>query len=241
MYNHIEKILLLSKIAEPLQEPVLMNMNGEIVRNELDGYGMKVPINITIPDMGLLLDECGCNLSQEGDRNYGGEMYVTGINEKAYHSISTKHNHFTFIGVTLMDGSPLMCVVIYTGKYHDVLLELGIDLTRLNELNIELDDHIEGGVSDEALQLLKGHCGEGKLFPGMPSCTFKGVQVPGYITCSESGGITATILTNIFQRLDDLHLYDKDRANGLTPFVLLDGHGSRFDIEFLEYVTNPEH
>ena len=27
----------------------------------------------------------------------------------------------------------------------------------------------------------------------------------------------------------------------MTPFVLLDGHGSRFDLEFLEYVNDPKH
>ena len=89
--------------------------------------------------------------------------------------------------------------------------------------------------------MLKDNCGEGKLFPGLPSCNFKGVRIPGYLTFSESGGITATILTNIFRRLDELAIYDIDRANGYTPFVLLDGHGSRFDIEFLEYINDSNH
>ena len=80
------------------------------------------------------------------------------------------------------------------------------------------------------------------LFLGLPSCEYKGIKVPGgYITCAEGGGITASILTENFQRLDDLKLSDQDRANGFTPFVLLNDHGSRFDIEFLEYINNPRH
>ena len=42
-------------------------------------------------------------------------------------------------------------------------------------------------------------------------------------------------------RLDDLKVYGADRSNGLTPFVLLDGHQSRFDLEFLEYINEPLH
>lgn len=241
MYNHIQKILVQSGIAVTLNEPVPMNRNGDIVRDENNGFGFNVPIKITRPDMGLLLDECGCNLSQEYDNNYGRELYVTGKNDKAYHSISTKYHHFTVIGVTLLDGNPLMCVVIVTGKTHDVLVELGVDMDALARTDISFENTVDGRVSDELLRLLKENCGEGELFPGLPSCIFKGVRIPGYLTFSESGGITASILTNIFRRLDELAIYDADRANGCIPFVLLDGHGSRFDIEFLQYVNDPSH
>ena len=241
MYHHIEQVLLKSNIAIKLDHPVPMDMNGNIVSDENQGYGFNVQIKITRPEMGLLLDECGCNLSQEYDNNYGNELYLTGKNDKAYQSISTKYNHFTFIGITLMNGQPLMCVVIVTGKSMDPLVEMGVDLSLLPHLDISLGDVTDEGVSDEIMELLKNHCGEGKLFPGLPSCEYKGVRVPGYITYSEGGGITASILTDIFRRLDYLKLFDQDRTNGFTPFVLLDGHGSRFDIEFLEYINNPSH
>ena len=39
--------------------------------------------------------------------------------------------------------------------------------------------------------------------------------------------------------MDNLNLFP--RIEGLTPFVLLDGHGSRFELPFLEYINNPEH
>ena len=153
-------------------------MYGETVNDENDSYRMKVPIKINQPEMGILLDECGCNLSQEGDNNYGGELYVSGLNDKVYVLVSTRHHHFTVIGVTLMDRSPLICVVIVSGKSHDLLVELGIDVSKLSDLNINLDQHSKDGVTDETLLLLKEHCGENKLFPGLPSCMFKGIEVP---------------------------------------------------------------
>ena len=48
-------------------------------------------------------------------------------------------------------------------------------------------------------------------------------------------------MTNIFKRIDDLKLYEADRKDGLTPFALLDGHGSRFDVQFLEYINELSH
>jgi hypothetical protein len=39
--------------------------------------------------------------------------------------------------------------------------------------------------------------------------------------------------------IDDLEVFD--RSDGVNPFLLLDGHGSRFEIDFLEYINSPEH
>ena len=235
MFDHIEKIMIKSGIARPFPEPVWMSQSGEIVASEDEGYGMKVTIDIHRPDMGLMLDECGCNLSQEGDHCVGGELFLTGLHNKAYESRSTKHNHFTLIGVTLMSGEPLMCVIIITGKNHDVLVEMGLDVTQL--LNIDDDDLHNQNLSD----FIRSNHGEGNLFPGAPTCVYKDKVIPAYVTFSESGGITATILTNIFRRFDSLEIFDEERSNGIIPFVLLDGHGSRFELKFLEYINHPDH
>ena len=238
MYQHIERVLLLSKIARKFEEPVWMNQNGEIVENDTDAYGYKVTIDIHRPDLGIVLDECGCNLSQEGDGHIGGEKFLTGLEDKAYSSTSTKHNHFTVIRVTQLDGNPLMCVVIVSGKKHDVLVELGVDVSQLVDLDI---DYSGGNILDTNIELLRNHSGEGRLFSGLPTCHYKGKDVPGYMAFTEKGGINASILTNIFRRMDNLKLFDDERADGLTPFVLLDGHSSRFDVEFLEYVNDVDH
>jgi hypothetical protein len=37
--------------------------------------------------------------------------------------------------------------------------------------------------------------------------------------------------------LDELKVYD--HGTGLNPFLILDGHGSQFELEFLEYTNHP--
>ena len=238
MYKHIKKVLLECSIAKQLPVPVWMDENGRTVDDEMDAFGYKVTIDIHCPDMGIVLDECGCNISREGDGNDGGESFLAGKKDKAYKSTTSKHCHFTVIGVTQLDGNPLMCVVIVSGKNHDILVELGVDLAELSKHNIgnktkaSLDDNID---------LLREHCRDGKLFPGLPSCDYKGIKVPGYLAFTESGGITAEILTNIFRRMDNLRLFHDDCKNGLIPFALLNRHGSRFDVQFLDYINDSTH
>ena len=65
MYHHIKKILLRSKVAIKLDNPVWMNEAGDVVDDKMDAMGYKVDIKIQRPDLGLLMDECGCNLLQE--------------------------------------------------------------------------------------------------------------------------------------------------------------------------------
>lgn len=113
-----------------------MNESGEIlVEDEKDGYGFKVPIKICIEDMYLVLNKCRCNISQEVDCWVGKETYLAGVvNGKAYNSIATKHiHHFTHIGVSLLNGHVMMCVVIITGKQHNIWVEIGIDTDKLGK------------------------------------------------------------------------------------------------------------
>ena len=94
---------------------------------------------------------------------------------------------------------------------------------------------------EDNIKLLEENIGKGKLFPKVPSCKYKGVEVPRYVAFSESGGITGTILTNIFRKLYSFNLYNDIHQSGIAPFVLLDIHGLHFEIEFLEYVNCKEH
>ena len=215
MYEHIERILVEQcKIAVRLNEPTWMSYDGTEVDDEMLGYGCKATIKIERPDMALVLDECGCNLSQEGDSgNRNNQLLVTGVKHSAYDTISTKHNHFSVLGITRLDGVALMCVIIVNGKKHITPVELGIDTNLLDAdlLNRKM-------TVDEELKFLEENIGEGKLFPGAPICNYKGIEVPAYVTFSESGGMDASILTGIFNRLDDLGIYKVDRQNGLEPF-----------------------
>ena len=130
-----------------------------------------------------------------------------------------------------------MCVVIIQGKKRDIMCETGIDWEKLSKEDLE-DNEINEG--DEA-EFFEANFGKDKIFPGGPTCSRNGIDIPAYITFNEHGGMDGSILTEIFRRLDHLEVFQEDRGDGLTPFVLLDGHQSRFDLEFLEYINNPSH
>ena len=46
------------------------------------------------------------------------------------------------------------------------------------------------------------------------------------------------ILASILKHLDGLGLYEEERKQGITPFLLMDGHQSRFELEFLRYIND---
>jgi hypothetical protein len=46
------------------------------------------------------------------------------------------------------------------------------------------------------------------------------------------------MLTDMLCYLDSLEIFDQ--STGLSPFLILDGHGSRFEFEFLEYINSYE-
>ena len=48
--------------------------------------------------------------------------------------------------------------------------------------------------------------------------------------------MTSDILTSIVETLDVLKVFD--RSTGKTPFIILDGHGSRLGLSFLNYINN---
>ena len=132
MYDHVEYVMVNeSKVANKLDEPVWMNEEGDIVEEESEAYGLKVTIDLHRPDMCIVMDEVGCNLTQEKDGAKGGQRFLCGADQEAYQSSATKNCHFTVLGLTTLAGEGLMCVVIIQGKKRDIVCETGIDWERL--------------------------------------------------------------------------------------------------------------
>ena len=104
MYDHVESVMVDSNIAHKLETPQWVDRSGNIVENEEDSQGCKVEVSIDCPDCAIVMDEVGCNLSQDCDNRVGGELYLTGRQDEAYKSISTRHQHFTVLGLTALDG-----------------------------------------------------------------------------------------------------------------------------------------
>ena len=135
------------------------------------------------------------------------------------------------MGLTCLDGEPMMCVVLLVGKHRDLLVETGIDWDQYNNIKGDEDN-------DSEFIFFKENFGDKNLFPGGPTCKFKGKEVPCFIKFTDNGGMDGETLTEIFKKMDSLGLYDNDRANGKIPFVLLDGHQSRFHLDFLRYIND---
>lgn len=57
---------------------------------------------------------------------------------------------------------------------------------------------------------------------------------------SESGGITGEILVKILEHFDKMNLFPRT-AGGPIPVLLVDGHGSRLDPAFVDYINNESH
>jgi hypothetical protein len=80
--------------------------------------------------------------------------------------------------------------------------------------------------------------GADRMFPLGPTCTFNGVTVPTFVMCSKNGSIACQLLTSMIANMDEHSLFD--RSSGITPFLLCDGHGSRFEEPFLEYTLESD-
>ena len=77
------------------------------------------------------------------------------------------------------------------------------------------------------------------MFPSDPECQFNGKTIPTLVRWNPTGGITSEILRDCLATLDHYEVFP--RNNDKKPFLLLDGHGSRFELPFLQYVTDKQH
>jgi hypothetical protein len=231
MYDDVEEELVNAGLAVSLENPTWMDAKGNEVE-EKKAVGMKVSTKLTRPEMCIVMDEVGCNINMTKDGHVNGTKFVVDKNDEAKQKASKKEKHFTCLGLTLLSGAALMCVVIIDGKSDDLLTRTGVEV----ESSLYDDSVLEG--EDEHDRLLK-NMGPGKQYPCGPTCSYEGKDIPCMVEFNPGGGINATILTNIFRTLDKLNIFS--REEGIRPFVLLDGHSTRFDIEFLEYINDSDH
>ena len=118
-----------------------------------------------------------------------------------------------------------MCIVILFGKRTNPLRETGLDLEAETVGSPDDDDFFEK------------NCGKGKLFPMVPTYTYKGKTVHVLCHWSAECSFTSAILVDMFAVVD--HFGIMDRSTSVQTFLLVDGHGSRFELPFLEYICDP--
>lgn len=226
MYDEIYKEMEKGGIAARIEgeDGVFLDGEGKQLKDdEADAaMGLRTKYLMQRPDRLVFVDEVGSNTSTTKDGNVGGEKYLCAANSRPQACAATKDSHFTVLGFTTATGHPLMCAIIFAAKELEYSWALGFDANAKWS-----GDHKD----------LRLNAGElGKPFPMGPSCTLNGVEVPTFCCCSENGSITADLLTDMLKTIDGLGVFD--RSDGVPPFLLLDGHGSRFDLTFLTYINN---
>ena len=128
MYNQFAEEMEYEKIAIPFDQPQWMDREGNILEQEELAFGCKVTHNILRPDMILVMDEVGSDTSQKGDGSIGGEKLVCEKGTTPKENCSTKSKHWTLIGLTALDGTPVMCIVIFKGVEESTIHATGMDL-----------------------------------------------------------------------------------------------------------------
>ena len=120
-----------------------------------------------------------------------------------------------------------MCVIIFVG-------EQGVHAHWQSGFDITAQSH---GSDDDIHFLEANSIGVGKMYPYGPTCCFRGVDVPTLCLATPHGGITSETLKLILKSWDELGV--TQRGPGLMSHLQVDGHGSRFELSFLQYVCDP--
>ena len=127
MYDKIGEEMEDAKVAVRLAEPIWVDRDGNVC-DEKDAFGCKVTHQIIHPEYVIVFDELGGNTSQKGDGNVGGQLMLCERGKTPQLKISTRDKHYTMMGLTSINGKPVMCVVIFAGKRPNALCETGLDL-----------------------------------------------------------------------------------------------------------------
>ena len=225
MYEHTYREMVEAGVAERLSHPIWMSREGKEC-SQKDALGCMVTHKLCHPDRCFVGDEVGGNLSMKGYGHAGGKLLLTSNGSVPYEKSSSTEKRFTMIGLTALDGMPVLCVLIIQGVNRDLSVETGIDITI---------DPV--GKSEEGDTYFFNNSGTGKYFPGPPVCKFRGKTIPALVRWNESATITSDILVEMLATLDVLQVIPRD--DNIKPFLLIDGHKSRLETPFLEYINTP--
>ena len=229
MYADVYDTMVKAGVASVLEEEVSLDREGNIVDDDSpDKYGRKTKYIMKHPEWVLFADETGCNTNQKEDGLRGGQLFVleNGYEEGGLTGATTDI-HFTVMCFTCATGEPVLCVIILKSEQNvkDIPLnwKWGIDITKTAD--------VTGKCSAE---LFEDNCSEDGVICGGPKCTFRGKELPCFIGSSKKASITSQMLADILAYIDEIGLYD--RSTGKKPFLLIDGHHSRFGLPFLDYI-----
>ena len=221
MYDHIYEAMVMKGIASKVDTKVLLDKEGLIVEDREDAFGLPTQYLLQRPDKLIFVDEVGSNTSTTKDGHVGGEKFLCEAHGRPQVKAATKDSHFTVLGFTAATGEPVMCAIIFAAQTMCESWVLGFNASATW---IGGDDDIRSNTG-----------GLDKRHPQGPFCHINGKTVPTFCCCTENGSITSELLVEMLRVIDRFKVFD--RSDGIAPFLLLDGHGSRFELPFLKYIN----
>ncbi|KAL3804780.1 hypothetical protein ACHAW5_001887 [Stephanodiscus triporus] len=229
MYEVIYDEMVDANVAVSLDSPVFTDIDGKPEDHETKRFGLAQHIKITKPEWILFADESGFNTSQKKDGHVGGQKFVVQRGTAPQIMSSTTDHKFTMLPFTSASGEAVCCVIIFQGKGGvPATWRTGVDHSVTPILAVDGEFHLELNF------------GEGKYYPGGPTCKYNGKFVDSLVFTSESGGITAEILVEILTYFDSIDLFPRV-PGGPIPFLIVDGHQTRLDPIFVEYINDSNH
>ena len=168
MYTHIYGEMIFASVAELLSKPIWMDRNGNECHKS-EALGCQVTHRLCHPELCFVDDEVGGNISMKGDGNIGGQKLCTKQGTIPYKKASHTDKKFIIIGLTSLNGKPVMCVLIIQGKNPNLSIETCIDVT------------IKPDGNPKDIDFFFNNNGEGKYFPGGPVCNYCGKNIPTII------------------------------------------------------------
>lgn len=237
MYKTVYEDMVNCGIATKIDEEVLVNLKGEIVYDKANSDGLPTQYMMINPKLIVFVDETGSNTNQKSDPLRGNEKRIVPVNGDGFGIAgAVNDNNFTFLCFQSGNGEPIICAIIFKSERKNGELpdcwKTGIDIRKLRDE--ELLPHSQQQIAQ--LYLDNETVNNGAISGG-PVCNFDGKEIQCFCTCSPNASITSTILTRLLKEIDQHDVFD--RQNGTKPLLLLDGHHSRMDLEFLEYINQP--
>ena len=144
---------------------------------------------------------------------------------------ATTDIRFTVLCFTSGTGDPVMCAI---------LLKSSLPVEKLPstwKTGIDIRKNAKSGKTQ--YELIRNNSGHDLPMSGGPSCFFNGKSIPCFIGTSPNASITSELLVSMLRTMDEYEVFD--RSNGTLPFLLLDGHQSRIQLPFLNYINNKQH
>lgn len=231
MYDCVYEKMVEAKVAIKLDTPILYDKEGNEVTDPNMSFGLPSRYKITDPNRIIFVDETGKNTNMKTDGKVGGRRFIVPATSTAAPIGSTSDIHFTTLCFTSALGDPIMCAVIFKSQKKQceipITWKLGINITK---------DVLTGTTETETIML---NYGDEKAMSGGPRCMYNGKEIPCFTGCSPKASITSKLLADMMEALDKQACFD--RSNGSKPFLLLDGHHSRLELSFLDYIVDPDH